>query len=161
MHLKLTARHVTAVRYPLLVSLQSPDKLFCLSLSGVSCDQAWSQAAFKEGLAGVSSILLQQLEVFFTSPLSCSFWTATCDGLLGTSFPWGTHGASCSEIKHPCTDISFLNRDRATKCQWCWNTWLHVPQTLFLLRSVSEGQSILKPVPLGLKTTEDNVSLPP
>lgn len=25
-------------------------------------------------------------------PLSCSFWlTATCDGLFGTSFPWGTH----------------------------------------------------------------------
>lgn len=40
-----------------------------------------------------------------------------------------TCGACCSEIKHPCTDSSFINRDTATECQWCWNTWLQVSQT--------------------------------
>lgn len=114
-----------------------------------SCDQAWSQAASKECLAGVSSILLQQLEVFFASPSPVlSGWQPH---VMDSLVPASHEAHMWSLLLWNQAPSIFSNRDTATECQWCWNTWLQVPQTHFLLRSVS-GTEHTEPVP----RAEDN-----
>lgn len=70
--------------------------------------------------------------------------------------------ACCFEIKHLCIDISFLNRDTTTDCQWCF-----IPNSRCVkhtlpcsdLSRCQRDKSTLKPVPVEPKTTEDNCSV--
>lgn len=151
------------VRYPVLVSLQSPDKLSCLSWSGVSRDQAWSQAAFKECLAGVSSILLQQLKYSLPppSPVLSGWQPHVMDSLV----PASHEAHTWSLLLWNQAPMYWQQLFKQGHSHWVPAVLEYLTpgasDTHFLLRSVSEGQSTLKPGPLGLKTTEHTVRLPP